>query len=82
MSIAYILLKLISVVRILIIVRIVLSWVMPHRNEFTQLVYDVTEPMLKPFRVILPLGHMHMDLAPIIVFFLLSFLDRLVYMIF
>lgn len=83
MNIAFLLSKVIEVIRVLILIRIVLSWLMPYnRNEFTSLVYSITEPMLKPFRVLLPMGHVRIDLSPIILLFVLSFLNRLVYMIF
>ena len=43
----------IRALRILIIIRIVLSWVAPYsRNEFTELVYHITEPVLRPFRML------------------------------
>jgi len=41
-----------------------------------QFIYRVTEPILAPFRIILPLGGMGLDLSPIIVFFLLNLLQR------
>lgn len=83
MSIAYLLGKVIEVIRILIFIRIILSWLMPHnRNEFTNLVYDITEPMLKPFRVLLPLGQLRMDLSPIILLLLLGILRNFIYRIF
>lgn len=66
------------VVEVLILIRIVLSWIMPSRNEFTELVYSVTEPILSPFRVMLPLGHARLDLAPIIVYFLIGIIKRVV----
>ena len=58
----------IRALRILILIRIVLSWVAPYsRNEFTELVYHVTEPVLGPFRMLIPMGNMRMDLSPIII---------------
>ena len=36
-------------VYILIMIRVILSWV-PTNNNFTDLVYNITEPMLKPFK--------------------------------
>jgi len=60
----------------LILARIFLTWVPidPH-NPVVQFIYRVTEPVLAPFRVILPLGGMGLDLSPIIVFFLLNLLQ-------
>ena len=39
-------------VYILIMIRVILSWV-PMNNNFTDLIYNITEPMLKPFKDVL-----------------------------
>jgi len=58
-----------------ILARIFLSWLPVDRSSpVARFIYQITEPVLAPFRVILPLGGMGIDLAPIIVFFLLSLL--------
>lgn len=60
-----------------ILARIVLSWVpLEHNNPVVQFIYNITEPILAPFRIILPLGGMGLDLSPIIVFFLINLLQR------
>ncbi|MDD5014130.1 MAG: YggT family protein [Atribacterota bacterium] len=61
----------------LILVRIFLTWIPidPH-SPVVQFIHKVTEPVLAPFRIILPLGGMGLDLSPIIVFFLLNLLQR------
>ena len=41
--------KLFWLVDILILIRVLLSW-FPMSNNFTDLVYNITEPMLKPFK--------------------------------
>lgn len=65
----------IEVIQILVIIRIVISWLMPMlgcNNGFVKLIFQITEPLLKPFRVILPLGRAGgMDFSPIILFFVL-----------
>jgi YggT family protein len=59
----------------LILARIFLSWLPVDRtNPIIRVIYQVTEPILAPFRIILPLGGMGIDLSPIIVFFLLNLL--------
>jgi YggT family protein len=59
----------------LILARIFLSWLPVDRtNPIVRFIYQVTEPILAPFRIILPLGGMGLDLSPIIVFFLLNLL--------
>ena len=58
----------------LIMIRMVLSWVMPYGgNEFSRLIYQLTEPMLKPFRAVIPLGNMGgIDIAPLVLFLILN----------
>ncbi len=69
-----------SALRTLILIRIVLSWVAPmSRNEFTELVYHVTEPVLRPFRMLIPIGNVRMDLSPIIAFFVIGLVRSLVF---
>ena len=60
-----------EILNILLISRIVLSW-LPHNryHPIMKIIYDITEPILEPFRnMINPIGGV--DLSPIIVFFLL-----------
>jgi len=60
-----------------ILARIVLSWIPLERNNLVvQFIYKITEPILAPFRIILPLGGMGLDLSPIIVFFLINLLQK------
>ena len=59
----------------IILARIFLSWFQVDRtNPVVRIIYEITEPVLAPFRIILPLGGMGIDLSPIIVFFLLNLL--------
>ncbi|MDD2352488.1 MAG: YggT family protein [Candidatus Caldatribacteriota bacterium] len=59
----------------IILARIFLSWLPVDRsNPIIKLIYQATEPILAPFRVIIPLGGMGIDLSPIIVYFLLNLL--------
>ena len=44
--------KLFWLVDILILIRVLLSWI-PMNNNFTELIYNLTEPMLKPFKDVL-----------------------------
>ncbi|WP_320046786.1 YggT family protein [uncultured Ilyobacter sp.] len=70
----------IRALKMLILIRIVISWVAPYsRNEFTHLVYQVTEPILRPFRMLIPLGSMRMDLSPILAYFALNLIRSLAF---
>ena len=61
---------LITVINTLILIRVVLSWLAPmSRNGFTDLIYNTTEPILRPFRVLIPMGNMRMDISPIFLFY-------------
>lgn len=66
----------VSVLLLLIIVRIVGSWVPFLRdNKVMWVVYSLTEPIMGPFRQIIPPLGMF-DLSPILLMFLLSFVKN------
>ncbi len=69
---------LISVLDLAILVRVLLSWfpVDPH-NPIVRLIFDVTEPVLVPFRRVLPRIGMF-DLSPLAALLVLGFLARAV----
>lgn len=50
----------------LIIIRAVISWVNPDPyNIIVQFLYKTTEPMLEPFRRIVPIHNIGLDISPI-----------------
>lgn len=58
----------------LIVIRVILSWLSPNSsNGFTDLIYGATEPILRPFRVLVPMGSVRFDFSPVIayIFFLI-----------
>lgn len=62
---------------LLIVIRIILSWVTSSINKVTRFLMKITDPILEPFRrLIPPLGMF--DISPIIVLLLLSFLQTAV----
>jgi YggT family protein len=68
---------LLAVYTLLIVIRIVFSWVMSHGNPVLRVLMRLTDPILEPFRrIIPPLGMF--DISPIIVLFLLNFLQAAV----
>ena len=58
--------KLSWIIYILIMIRVLLSWV-PMNNSFSELIYNVTEPMLKPFKDVLnKYLNLPIDLSPLL----------------
>jgi YggT family protein len=68
-----------SVVQWLVIIAAVISWVNPDpRNPIVQFLYRTTEPILRPFRKILPPRRTGgIDLSPILVILLILFIKVL-----
>ena len=67
-----------NLLQIIIIVRVVLSWISHNpSNQFIQIIYQVSEPILKPIREILPITGMGFDLSPVVAFFLLGLLKKI-----
>ncbi len=66
-----------NLLQMLIMVRVVLSWI-PHNpyNQLIQLVYQITDVVLKPLRDFFPLQTAVVDFTPIIAFFLLGFIKK------
>ncbi|MDY6822065.1 MAG: YggT family protein [Deferribacterota bacterium] len=58
----------------LIIIRVLLSWVAPDPyNTIVQIIYSLTEPIMAPFRKIIPpLGFI--DISPILLIFIIEFI--------
>lgn len=67
-----------EILNLVLIIRIILSWV-PHNryHPIINFIYEITEPILKPFRnMINPIQGI--DISPIIVFILLRLLRNLI----
>lgn len=71
-----ILLEVLRLYQVLLIVRVLLSWVEPNPyNPVVRFILNITEPMLSPLRQLIPgvpLGSVRLDLSPLIAFFLLD----------
>lgn len=65
------------VLEILLLIRIFLSWI-PHDpcQPILRFIYEVTEPILAPFRRFLTVGPF--DFSPILAFIVLGLVERLV----
>lgn len=61
----------VAVFNLLIIVRIVMSYIARPANHFYSGVVGITEPLLDPVRRMLPMTP-GLDMAPLVVFFLLE----------
>lgn len=67
---------------ILLFIRVVLSWI-PHNryNTIIEFIYKVTDPILNPFRDIVPSYKLGIDLSPLFAFLALGMVKQLVYML-
>jgi YggT family protein len=65
-----------SVIQWIVIIAAVISWVNPDpRNPIVQFLYRTTDPMLRPFRRILPPGRTGgIDFSPLLLLLLILFL--------
>ena len=64
-------------VYILIMIRVILSWV-PMNNNFTELIYNLTEPMLKPFKDFLnKYINLPIDFSPLLFLLCLEAVERI-----
>ena len=63
--------------------RVILSWV-PHNqyNEITRTVYNVTEPLLRPLRDLIPVSSMGIDISPFILHLALNMAESFALRIF
>ena len=69
---AYFIVKLLNVFMIIVIIRVILSWVRPNPyNPFVQVIYKLTEPVLAPIRRVVPPIGGTIDISPIILFFII-----------
>ena len=66
-----------NLLQMLIMIRVILSWI-PHDpyNQFIQLLYQTTDVLLKPIRDTLPLQSNGIDFSPIVAFFLIGFVKK------
>jgi YggT family protein len=65
-----------TVIQWLVIIAAVVSWVNPDpRNPIVQFLYRTTEPLLRPFRKLLPPGRTGgIDFSPLLVILLIIFI--------
>ena len=69
--------KLSWIIDILILIRVILSWI-PMNNNFTELIYNLTEPMLKPFKDFLnKYINLPIDFSPLLFLLCLEAVERI-----
>ena len=62
---------------ILIMIRVILSWVSTN-NNFTELIYNITDPMLKPFKDFLDKYiNLPIDFSPLLFLLCLQSVERI-----
>ena len=72
-----------AILDLLVWARVILSWV-PHNqyNEITRTVYNVTEPLLRPLRDLIPASSMGIDIFPFILLLALNMAESFALRIF
>jgi YggT family protein len=76
-SILYLLVRIIQIYNLLILARVIASWVIRDPgNPIFHFLYNITEPVLGPIRSLMPA--MGLDLSPIIAYFVLNFISRII----
>ena len=59
----------------LILISVLGSWIDPFsRSKVFQTVRRFTDPYLKLFRIIIPIGNMNLDISPVIGLFILNYI--------
>ncbi|EEG78530.1 YggT family protein [Dethiobacter alkaliphilus] len=67
------------ILRWMILARILMSWIPNSRNNaVAQFIYEGTEPILAPFRKLMPKGAMPLDFSPIIAIIVISLINSAV----
>jgi YggT family protein len=69
----------IKLLEFIIIVRVILSWFSADPfNSVVQIIYRISDPLLKPFRKLIPAWRLGgLDLSPIFAFFCLEFIREI-----
>lgn len=68
-----------QILTLALLARVVLSWI-PHNpyHEIIQWLYRITDPLVKPFQQLIPPLGMGIDLSPLLAFFALGILRKLI----
>ncbi len=78
----YILIRLLDLAELLILIRVIISWLPIGHNRFAEILYMMTEPVLAPIRRLLDgaMGSRRImfDFSPIIAFLLIGLIKNLI----
>jgi len=62
---------------LIVVIRVILSWVqIESRHPLVQFVYNMTEPVMRPIRNILPTERIGIDFSPLILLFILELVKK------
>ena len=74
-----VLLRALDIYTLIILIRVFMSWIRPNPyHPLVRLIYNVTEPVLEPIRRIIPPIGMGIDISPIVAFFLIRIIRRVI----
>ncbi len=72
----------VNILSMIIVLRVIISWLAPYtRNDFTEVIYAITEPMFVPFRRLFPMGYSRIDISPMLAYFTLYLIRKILFII-
>ncbi|MEP6769117.1 MAG: YggT family protein [Acidobacteriota bacterium] len=76
-SLLEIVIQILNIIKWIVIIAAVISWVSPDpRNPIVQMLYRFTEPLLRPFRKLLPPARTGgIDFSPLLLILLIQFVQ-------
>ncbi|NLB82514.1 MAG: YggT family protein [Clostridiaceae bacterium] len=77
----YLLTRILSLVELLLLIRVIVSWLPIGYNKFIEILYMLTEPILAPIRRLIEssIGRIMFDFSPIIAFLLIRLVKGLIW---
>ena len=74
-SLVNLIINIIDFYSFLILISVLGSWIDPfNKSKIFQTVRKFTEPYLKLFRIIIPVGNVNLDISPVIGLFILNYI--------
>ena len=74
-SLVNLIINIIDFYSFLILISVLGSWIDPfNKSKIFQTVRKITEPYLKLFIIIIPIGNMNLDISPVIGLFILNYI--------